>query len=45
VWDRPNAATATTSPLTLEYLAGESGALTFGALMLAAVLLARRLVK
>jgi membrane protease YdiL (CAAX protease family) len=45
VWDRFNAATQTTSPLTLEYLAGESGVLTLGTLTIASVMLARRLLR
>jgi uncharacterized protein len=43
VWDRLNAFTQTSSPLTLEYLAGESGVLTLGALSIVALWLAHRL--
>ncbi|HEY2388859.1 MAG TPA: CPBP family intramembrane glutamic endopeptidase [Candidatus Binatia bacterium] len=43
MWERLQASTVTTSPLALEYLAGESGVLTLAALVGAAVWLARRL--
>jgi membrane protease YdiL (CAAX protease family) len=42
-WDRLNGFTQTRSPLTLEYLAGESGVLTFAALTVVALWLASRL--
>ena len=42
-WDRLNAFTQTDSKLALEYLAGESGLLTFGALTAVAAVLAYRL--
>jgi CAAX protease family protein len=42
-WDRLNGVTQRTRPLTLEYLAGESGAVTLAALTVVAVWLAWRL--
>lgn len=42
-WDRLNGVTQTTRPLTLEYLAGESGVITLAALTVVAVWLAWRL--
>lgn len=44
-WDRLNAFTQTGSPLTLEYLAGESGVLTLGALAVVALWLSLRLLR
>lgn len=44
-WDRLNAFTQSSDPLTLEYLAGESGALTLAALTGVALWLALRLAR